>query len=755
MEIFLLCLTFLVAGFHLGATHTSCPNSTTNGDIKPLYLLVLLPNYSPESFERNFLSAYIAQEEINNRNEILPGYHIELIKEKIDVCSSPEAGIALNKLVQHTVSPPCRPVVAVMGLDCSSHTAILSPVAGHEGINLIQLSKASSPIFEVHNSRFPHLWRFVGAATVYSDTVLAIIDQFNWTRVGIVYGVDSSLYSELAKDIEQRIKQSGNKSVAFNLGIRGTKPYYLDAVISNIKSTETGVLVKLLDLQQTCNLLSLAYRQGLVFPHYTWIHMVTHPIWLVITCGKVHNKAVLGHIFLSFEATASNENTYLVSNRTNSEYWTKYRTVYETQIRPLFNNTPPHLFIEANNYDQVWAIALALNNSLSELKNRNLSIDNYTIGQPEITAVIEKNLKNLNFQGASGLIEFNKYHSLNTPMEVFWILDNNTYRQVGMYNPLHPFDFHVNINSSDLPSDTVPRVYEYILIPLPVAIVLYILTGGVIIFTTKQLILYLCYRRHKVIMATSPLLSLLMFAGCYLFCAAAIQLNTLGSFVLSPETFTAMAIANFALIINGISLILITLFIKLLRVYRIFNCWSKDIGKQWNNLPLSLIVLSLSIVPNIVLAVLIALKLPTPSSYYYKFFRGNLPVIVIHTRIEPTSNYAFICLASSYTIVFLTLVLYMGIRSRKIKIKNFNSSGQVYLLLAVLVIAICLAISIVIIFLLREQEPIANAVMVTLLLIFVTACQFILFLPKILTAVFDKEFQTPSCVERPLKIVFS
>ena len=332
---------------------------------------------------------------------------------------------------------------------------------------------------------------------------------------------------------------------------------------------------------------------------------------------------------------------------------------------------------------------------------------------------------------------------------MFWVSDNETYKRIGIYNPLHPLDFHVSIDSSDLPRDTVPRVYEYILIPLPLAIVLYILTGCVIIFTTIQLILYLCYKRHKVIKATSPYLSLLMFAGCFLFCAAAIQHTTLGSIDLSPETFAAMAIANFTFVINGISLIFITLFVKLLRVYRIFTCWSKDLGKQWNNLPLLIIILSLSAIPNIVLAVLIILKPPTHSPYYYKFFKGNLPVIEFHTRIETTSNYTFIGLAATYVAVFLSLVLYIGIRNRKIKMKNFNTSGQVYLLLAVLVITIGLTISIVIIFLVREQEPIANAVMVTLFLIFVTACQLILFLPKILSAMFDEKLpEALSCLRK-------
>ena len=79
--------------------------------------------------------------------------------------------------------------------------------------------------------------------------------------------------------------------------------------------------------------------------------------------------------------------------------------------------------------------------------------------------------------------------------------------------------------------------------------------------------------------------------------------------------------------------------------------------------------------------------------------------------------------------------------------KNFKNTGQVVLMLAVMVITIFLTVSIVIIFLVREQEPIANAVMVTLFIIFVTACQLILFLPKILTAMMDgKNLQAPSCL---------
>ena len=453
----------------------------------------------------------------------------------------------------------------------------------------------------------------------------------------------------------------------------------------------------------------------------------------------MNSRNARGHIFLYTKTTGESDNTYIVSNETFSEFTAKVQALH---IKKALSG---RVKWETYYYDQVWAIALAVNNSLPELKKRNLSIDDYTIGQPEITAVIEDRLNQSRFQGASGWIDFNQYRAVSTPIEVFWILDNDTYKQVGIYDPLHPLDFHVNLNSTDLPSDTVPRVYKRILISRPIAIVLFILIGSVIIFTTIQLILYLCYRHHSVIKATSPFLSLLMFAECYLFCVAALQLVTLGSFVLSPEAFTAMAIANYVLIINGISLIFITLFIKQLRVYRIFTCWNKNLGKQWNNLPLLVAILSLSFIPNIVLGVLIPLKPPMHSSYYYRFFEGSLPLIEVHTRIEPTSHYIFLILAVLYTTVFLSSVFYLSVRNRKIKMKNFKNTGQVVLMLAVMVITIFLTVSIVIIFLVREQEPIANVVMVTLFLIFVTACQLILFLPKILTAIMNGKLpQAPS-----------
>ena len=708
---------------------TSCPNTTATGDTKPLYLLLLVPH--SRSVHHSLVAPRIAQEEINNHSDLLPGYHVELIVDTIEGCSSVEASIGLSNLIKHTVNPSCRPVIAVMGLRCSSHTAVLSPVAGHKGFDLIQLSSATSPIFDTQNSRFPHLWRFVGAATVYSDTVLAIMDQFNWTRVGIAYNLGSSLFSELAKDMEHKLK-SNNRSVAFSLGIRETKSYYLDAVISNIKSKETGILVTMLSIKQTQALLLETYRKELTYPHYTWIHVAKRPLYYASYGKEFLNKTAFHHILLRTKYEFKDQDTLLVSNRTISSYRTRFKNL----VKQLYNETVR--FIGGSiYYDQTWAMALAVNRSIPELMSRNLSISNYTIGQHDITEVIEKQIKAASFQGAGRWVEFNQYQSGSSPVEILQMEKNGEARFVGRYDVLNDSDFSVNISTNEIPNDTVPRVYRYVLIPFSANVVLYILTGGVIVFTTIQLVIYFKHRKHKAIKATSPFLTLLEFTGCYIFCAAAVQYNTLGSFILSPQTFLVLSISYFFFTINGITLVFLPLFIKLVRLFRIFSFWDKNLSNRWNDAPLFFTTLVLSFLPNIGLAVLVALKPPTLSSYQFKFLQGNIPEVVVHTRIEPVSNYIFISLTAVYTTLFFALVVYMGILNRKINMKNFNSSCELFWLMSGLVISITLTISFIIIFLKTNQESIANTIMVAVLLVFVIACQLVLILPKNVGIIFE------------------
>ena len=69
---------------------TSCPSSA---ETKPIYLLTLVP--FPDPLEGGgwdkglgaISGARVARDAINNRTDLLPGYHIELIVQNVEACS--------------------------------------------------------------------------------------------------------------------------------------------------------------------------------------------------------------------------------------------------------------------------------------------------------------------------------------------------------------------------------------------------------------------------------------------------------------------------------------------------------------------------------------------------------------------------------------------------------------------------------------------------------------------------------------------
>ena len=674
---FLLVLLFL--NIQLSANVVSgCPNTNafTNGETKPVYVLTLLS--IPEAL--TVLSGHrIARDEINNRTDLLFGYHIELIVDTIEGCSSLEAGLGLSNLLKYTLNPPCHPVVAVAGLGCSSHTSVLSPVAGGDGFDLIQLSSANSPIFETQNNRFPHLWQFLGSAIAYSDTVVAIMDQYNWTRIGIVYNMGSSFDSETAEYLVRNLI-SHSKMITFSIGIRDTRKFYLDTAISNIMDTKTTILVSLLNASQTEALLYRALAQGLVYPQYTWIHIEQ----LQHQFNNVDYSATHGHIYLHTQAPVDLE-TLMVSgemlgtfNRKHYEDIQILKQMFSDEW-PSVSHLNPHFFAHYW-YDQIWGLALALNKSLPILRDKNLTIDNYTIGQNRITELIEEQMANLSFQGAGGWVEFNEYHAVSTPVEVYW-LDNGKQEflgkleRVGIYDRLNPSDFHIHIDASKLPSDTLGPLY--IVINHPVALLLFIPTVVVIIFTTIQLIVYLYYREHKVIKATSPYLSLLMFVGCYLLCLSAMLTVLQGSFIIPPQIYSIIGCFSFAASFNGVSLILFTLLLKLLRVKHIFSFSSRlrsHLGKCWSNVSLFFIIILLHLIVSLIMLLVFVFTFQTQT---YETYMHSSTANLIVQRPDFLESSTRLGILGTYIFIFMLVISYVAIRTRKIKYSDFKDTKKV------------------------------------------------------------------------------
>ena len=674
-----------------------CPNSTDDkGLAKPLYVLTLVPFPNPSNdsgWDRGLGTlpgALVAKDEINNRTGLLPGYHIELIMKNIEACSQTHASIGLNNLVKYTVSPPCHPVVAVAGLFCSSHTSILSPVAGHEGYDLIQLSAANSPIFHDQFSSFSHLWRLLGSGSVYVDATMALMDRFNWSRIAILYDGGSVLLRDISRLLQEVVQRSNNKSVIFFAELNKIISSHLEQLVLDIRDKEATVIFAALNAHQSTEILCKLAQKELIFPSYIWIRITTN--LNIITAYETDCteemllRAQQGHIELQIEDHIG-DNVELVSGEKFSGYKEKYSESL-LSVKDSYNTTiSSDLTYSSLLYDQVWALALAINNSLPILKNRNLSIDHYSIGQQQITNVIEEQFMKLNFQGASGRILFNDRRGVKANIKIYQVNGSHevfigTFVPQATSNSGVVYNLSLTIGRENVPDDRLSVVH--ISLPLSVSILLFCSTGVVTVYITIILILLLYFRNTPEVKATSPYFSINIFLGCYLVCLSTI-LSVMVHFAYSSEVLIALTVTSSVLGDFGRNLYIVTLALKLLRILHIFKTWRVKCHLIWKDAFLEVIAVIISFSAFINVLLFLPGQLGVEEDKFIEVRRVG-DVVEIRIAFVKVRMLAISISLSAFRALLLITVMIVAILSRKIDRKNFKDTKKVLFLLAFMIL---------------------------------------------------------------------
>ena len=245
-------------------------------------------------------------------------------------------------------------------------------------------------------------------------------------------------------------------------------------------------------------------------------------------------------------------------------------------------------------HDEMWALALAINNSLPILKSKNLSIDSYKIGKHETTSVIAEELAKLNFQGASGHVKFTNRH---VPRELkIKQVNRSLLQKIGSYSPcIKPdnvtYKLYLSIDSRSIPDDVPVVDYIHVLTSSFEAIVFYVAAGLSIFFTTLILGLLLYCRESREVKAISPYLSIVIIIGCYLVSASAIVVTVQGHLVTDPNVIFILELTSIMMHDFGTYLIYATLALKLLRIMHIFTTWKVKCAILWKDISLALIAI--------------------------------------------------------------------------------------------------------------------------------------------------------------------
>ena len=698
-----------------------------------LYLLNVLPYPDDRPFagwDRGFElipAGNLAIKQINNRSDLLPGYRLELVDIESEACGVSIINTGYVNFYRHLVQPNLL-VVGVVGLFCSTVTATVSRIANHPKIDYIQVAGSTSPWFQ-NVTVYPQLYRTVSSATIFNRASLRLMEKFSWKRISLIHGNGGVFFLTTADDFASEVNADPTLELVTRIP---TSLSYISDAFANLKNAGARIVYALLTPPEAANLMCEAYQHRFLWPGYVYIfHDRTFQEFVnesETTCDESElTTALEGSFLLQYRLHAEPDDT-LVSGWTYEEYQKNYQMrlaelVKDTGMKLQTDNSWANVL-----YDEVWAIALALNNSQETLNSINVTLTDYALGQSIITDTIASNLKNISFQGAAGYIKFDSNHEATSTIDIFQVQGGQP-ELVGVYNPNED---NLTINDSMLstvPADRFEVVYD--LLPQWLTITIFCICGLAYIMTTIILVLFLYWRNEPEIKATSPYLSLVMFAGCYLLYTAITFQTISKSFAVGFNMFTAACNIDSWFGFIGFNLIFGTLFVRLLRINHIFRVFQKT-SKIWSDQFLFLIVLL------ICSGMLIILILWTTTDILYLeekqmyISSAQLSYYRVKRGCSSINLGIWVTTAHAYNGVIILLVIFLAVQTRHIKRRNFKDTKKVNAYIFTVVVILAIAVPLWYIFSRTQFEVGGHISSVIAYLSIAILCQFFLFAPKVL-----------------------
>ena len=622
-------------------------------------------------------AAGLAVDKINARDDLLPGYRLELIAAETEMCDETLSTEPYIRFMEYTSARPFN-VVGLFGMTCATVMQAISPIVGHTGIDLLQISAGvAPPVFANNAQAYPRLYRVISSSAVQNNAVLALMDAFQWRRISIIS--DSTLIDHTGTAGDFIAKVNRNPELELISQETVTPRSVVPAFSSTISSAAKIIYVSI-TVDEACGLLCEAYKQGTIWPTYVWIFQNLRLDDFLSGTNRCENVTMLdlleNSILLQYRTDL---NSTLVSGQTYNEYRDQY------QQRLGANITNQDVYANAL-HDSIWAFTLALNQSLQNFTSEDLQ--HYGLGNRNLTSVIESNLKMVNFSGATGQVHFNENRESDTEVNIFQV-KNGTAVRIGCYNQ------HSQNLTPHLPPETmIPKDdFETIRLKLHPAmpIVTLIVVGLLVVVTTIILFLFLYEWNKPAIKATSPYLSLLILAGCYLLYGA-VTILAMREYI---DNFGELCQALLWFDAVGMLLIYGTLFVRLLKVYRIFFRIFHKTGKFWTDWSLFIVVLLIVSVAAIILVLWTTLD-PLTTIQIVQFVPVAYPPLY-HVILFCGSNYYYVWISVLYVYLasIVSLVAVFAILTRKIKDENFKDTKEVnmFIFFSIAALTICFSYS--------------------------------------------------------------
>ena len=714
--------------------------SLATGEKAPIYFALMLTFPDPlnrSSFAGAFEdghdlapAAYLAVEQVNNRTDLLGDYEVRLIRidDGCDISVRTSAGI--NEL-----SCSCVPIVGIIGPSCEQSSRVVSQLTGNDELSMITINYGGSEFF----AELPYAFGILGSSSRNVVAIRELIKHNNWTSIALLY---SDSHSKLSEQLQLEIA-----SLPQGFEVRFVSIIYNETFIplKEVRDSFARIIIVLTPPQLLLHVLCLAYHENLLFPSYQFVFIEAidsnfeDSISLTFNgrmfyCSKSDiNKIVNGSINFFLNAVSMDN---VIQSPTEAGVTTKeYYDGYEQQIKVYserFGVTSRRSEWSKGFFDAVWSLSIAVNNSLKDL---NMSLTEIKPGSRDLASTIRKQLVNLDIQGVTGRINFDEDTGFNVDgvINVYQYAQNSQSIKIGCFDHqnltlLQDGAFFINASFNS----------EYVHADVSVAIVLLVFSAITLLLAIPVQMVNICYRNHKTIKASSPILNNLIFLGCYVVIVC-VTLHIIVETFKEIEYLIKLCLCNAIpwLLNIGATLIIGTVCIKTWRLHRIYTN-SKRLRRHkkmkcMTNTVLGGLVLLLvvfDIFVCIVWSVTDPLKPKETNSEMHIVTGNKSPIIAVteECQSEFIIYWLILLLAPKVALLLCSFFLALLTRIDRQEFKTINVIVLVYLL----AILLGLGVPVYVIIRIVDVGVTVSVVILSLLLdLTVLICVFALFVPPV------------------------
>ena len=621
-------------------------------------------------------SGYLALEQINNRTDILKDYIIKLIESDggCNIATRTVVGFAKSGILSSS-----KPIVGVVGPACTDSAVSAASLTSRDEIALITIHYGSLPLLG-NRATYPYAFGTLDSLGIYTAGVTELMQNRAWRRVAILYTDRDAEFYEIFRSTEKRINEFTDYEIVFS---SVTSKTYLP--LTEIRESFAPVIIVFAPDDIANLLLCMAYHEGVIYPTYQWVFMDRVISDFVATefsyddkyyrCSETQmvNASVNASVSFFLDLATSKGADITFSGQSYDDYLCSYQEEANARNASTTIWAGPY-------YDSIWALALALNTSLEDLQMMNFSLTKYGHGNPNITDIIAQHVYELDFEGISGRMKFNRETGFSNRTLLLTQFIDGTTKQAGFYSS---GNFVRYSNSQDFVSGEFEMRYDYVAVPVGVMFV--ILTILTLPLTIMAQIMNVIKSDCKTVKASSPRINHIAFVGYYLVVFAIILHTTTVTFVLGDSTQgTLCNLVPWSLSI-GLSLLLGTVCLKTWRIYHIFFVATKhrphrNIHKDY----FLILIILLQIPVDIFICMLWCTVDPFTVEETQEFrYEENIPVIVYGKVCRSQQIHYWLVLLTGHKVMMLLLALFFAVLARKVDWKGFetkNVAVLVYLL---------------------------------------------------------------------------